>query len=121
MVNELYVRERRTHKNRENEEEWGKKKEEDTKNSRIWKNPRDTGALILVTHQCPSTVWAVLIFESGGGGGGGWEEGPDLGDITIAAAAECLSRSRSGPFPPLVGGGLDDRGACNEDIKGEAL
>jgi hypothetical protein len=50
-------------------EEGGKKKGRH-KISRIWKNPRDTGALIVVTYQCPSTVCAVFIFERGGGGGG---------------------------------------------------
>ena len=42
---------------------------------------------------------------------------PSLGDSTNAA--ECLSRSRSGP-PPLAGLLLAD-GGCNEDIKGETL
>ena len=68
MVNELYVRKRKGRKNKEIEEEWEKK---EAKISRNWQNPRDTGALIVVTHhQCPSTVCAVLILERGCGGGG---------------------------------------------------
>ena len=124
-MNCTYERERETERETERKLKSGEKKKRKTRKfPEIGKNPRDTAALIVVTHhQCPSTVCAVLIFERGGGGGGGGrcEEGPDLGDITIAD--ECLSRSRSGPFPPL-GGGLpltDGRGGCNEDIKGEAL